>query len=231
VLERDAVSRVVALLARGELDAVSPYPRQTAMTVAERLVQPLLQWSWATLLPLRLAESSARPTLVAANGQLLVVTRDAYDRCGGHAGVRGDVLDDIALFQLLKQHGLRVALADGTDVATCRMYDDWPSLRDGYSKSLWAATGSPTGAAAGAALLSLAYVVPPLAALLTRSRAGALGYAAAVAGRVVVGRRTGARVWPDALWHPASVVVLDYLMARSWVGRKRGTLTWKSRQV
>ena len=75
-------------VAAGDIDAVSPYPRQVAVTWAERVVQPLLQWSWATLLPLRAAETSERTILVAANGQLLAITREAYDACGGHAGDR-----------------------------------------------------------------------------------------------------------------------------------------------
>jgi hypothetical protein len=231
VLEPDALARVASALSAGDIDAVSPYPRQVAGTWAERVVQPLLQWSWATLLPLRAAETSDRTSLVAANGQLLAVTREAYDACGGHRSIAGEVLDDVALFQQLKRVGRRGALADGTDVASCRMYDDWPSLRDGYSKSLWAATGSPTGGAAVGAVMTAAYVVPPLAMVLRGSRVGAAGYVAAVAGRAVVARRVGARVWPDSLLHPASIAAFDYLLARSWTGRVRGDLTWKGRAL
>ncbi len=214
----------------GELDAVSPYPRQIALTWPERIIQPLLQWSWATLLPLGLAEHSPRTSLVAANGQLLAITRDAYDDIGGHAGIRGEVIDDVALFQQLKRAGRRGALADGTDVAACRMYEDWSDLRDGYSKSLWSATGSPAGAAAFVAVMALAYVVPPVAALFG-SRVGAVGYVGAVTGRALVAHRVGGRVWPDSLLHPASVIGFGYLTARSWVGRRRSTLTWKSRPL
>ena len=231
VLDRDAVARVVALLDTGELDAVSPYPRQVAISWPERIVQPLLQWSWATLLPLGIAERSSRSSLVAANGQLLAITRESYDDCGGHQAIRAEVLDDIGLFQQLKRVGRRCALADGTDVALCHMYDDWPSLRDGYSKSLWAATGSPAGASVVAGTMSLAYVVPPLAALLRGSRVGFAGYAAAVAGRAMVAKRVGGQVWPDSLMHPASVLAFEYLVGRSWAARRRGTLTWKSRPL
>ena len=230
-LEVDAVARVVELLSTGEVDAVSPYPRQVALTMAERVVQPLLQWSWATMLPLGVAERNDNPALVAANGQLLAITGEAYDECGGHEAVRDRVLDDIALFQRLKAVGRRAVLADGTDVAECRMYDDWPSLRDGYSKSLWAATGSPKTALALSAALTATYVVPPLAAITRGSRVGVLGYTAAVAGRALVAKRTDGRVWPDALMHPASVLAFNYLSARSWVGRRRRTLTWKSRPL
>ena len=119
-LEPGAIAATVALL--GDRDLVCPYPRQVAGSAAERLVQPLLQWSWLTFLPLRLAERSPRPSLSAANGQLLAVRRAAYDRAGGHAAVRADVVEDVALLRAVKRAGGRGGVADGTALADCRMY-------------------------------------------------------------------------------------------------------------
>ncbi len=225
-----ALAASVDLLRRHRLDLVSPYPRQLAVTPAERLVQPLLQWSWLATLPLRLAECSPRPSLSAANGQLMALDADALERAGGFAVVRAEVLDDVALVRAVKAAGGRGGVADGTDLATCRMYDGWPAVRDGYAKSLWSATGSPAGAAALVAAMGLVFVVPPLAAL-GGSPAGLVGWAAAVASRVVAARRTGGRAWPDALAHPASVVVLASLVVRSVRLRRTGGLAWKGRAL
>jgi hypothetical protein len=230
VLAPHAVAAATALLRWSGLDLVSPYPRQVAVSRAERLVQPLLQWSWLTTLPLRVAERSGRPSLAAANGQLLVVDAGAYQVAGGHAAVRGELLEDVALLRAVKRSGGRGGVVDGTDLATCRMYDGWPALRDGYAKSLWSAFGSPAGAAGVLGVLGIAYVLPPLAAL-RGSRAGLAGYAAAVAGRVVTARRTGGRAWPDALAHPASVVAFGVLLADSWRRRRSGELTVRGRPV
>jgi hypothetical protein len=193
-------------------------------------VQPLLQWSWLTLLPLRLAEDSPRPSLTAGNGQLMALDAEAYRRAGGHRAVRGEVLDDVALVRALKAAGGRGGVVDGTWLATCRMYDDWPSLREGYAKSAWAASGSPLAAAGVLAVLGVVYVVPPLAAL-RGSLAGLAGYGAAVTGRYVVAERTGGRSLPDSFGHPASIVLLGWLTAQSWVRRRRGTLRWKGRAL
>ncbi len=224
----DGLARTVALLRDARLDLVSPYPRQQAGTLAERLVQPLLQWSWLALLPLPAAERSARPSLSAANGQVLCVDAVAYRRAGGHRGVAGAVLEDIALVRAVKRAGGRGGVADGTDLATTRMYDGWAPLRDGYAKSLWAAGGTPTGSAAQLGVLGFIFVLPAAAAL-AGSPAGVAGYLAGVAGRVVAARRTGGRAWPDALAQPASVAVLGYLTALSWHRRRLGTATWKGR--
>ena len=227
----DAIASAVALLDAHGLDLVSPWPRQLAGSTAERLVQPLQQWLWATFLPLRLAERSPRPSLAAANGQFLVVRAGAYGRAGGHAAVRDQVIEDIALLRAVKAAGGRGVVVDGSTLAACRMYDGWPAVRDGYAKSLWSAVGGrPVGAAAAAALLTAVWLVPPLAAL-AGSRAGLAGYAAGVAGRAVVAARTGGRAWPDALAHPVSVALLDVLVVRSLAGHRRGRLHWRGRPL
>ncbi len=230
VLAPHAVAATAQLLADSGLDLVSPYPKQRAETLAERLVQPLLQWSWLTTLPLRSAERSPRESLSAANGQLLAVTRTAYAEAGGHAAVRAEVLDDVALLRAVKRTGGRGGVVDGTTLATCRMYTGWSDLRDGYTKSLWSAFGSPAGATTVVGVLGLAYVVPAVAAL-TGSRVGAIGYAAGVTGRAIVADRVDGRVWPDSLAHPVSISLLGYLTALSWRRRQQGRLQWKGRAL
>jgi hypothetical protein len=224
-LRPGAIDAAAALL--DDFDVVAPHPRQEAETIAERLVQPLLQWSVLSFLPLRVAERSTRPSLCAANGQFLLVRRAAYVRAGGH--VPDAVLDDLALVRVVKRTGGRAAFVDGTGLAACRMYAGWAQLRDGYGKSLWSAFGSSAGSAAVVGTLLLAYVLPPLAAL-RGSRVGAIGYLAAVLGRVITARRTGGRV-ADAPAHPLSVALFAYLTARSHVLHRQGRLRWKGRPV
>jgi hypothetical protein len=160
-----------------------------------------------------------------------VLTAGGYRRAGGHAAVRGEVLEDIALLRAVKRSGGRGVPIDGSRLAACRMYDGWPALRDGYAKSLWAAVGGrPAASVAAAAGLTAVWVVPALAAL-RGSRAGLVGWLAGAAGRAVVAAATGSRVWPDPLAHPVSVLVFDALVVRSVAGHRRGTLTWRDRRL
>lgn len=235
VLEPHAIAATVDALRDNGLQLLSPYPRLVAVSPAERLVQPLVVWSWLTTLPLGPTERSRRPSLAAANGQLLAVDAAAYRAVGGHAAVRGEVLEDIALLRAFKRAGFRGVPTVGSAVASCRMYDGPRDVYDGYTKSLWSAFGSRAGAAAVVAALGLAYVAPAVVAVTSRDRVartvGAVGYAAGVAGRVLVARRTGERAWPDALAHPLSVTAFGLLTAASWRRRARGTLTWKGRRL
>ncbi len=233
-LAPDAVAAAVRLLDDSELDLVSPWPRLAAQSWAERLVQPLNQWSWLTTLPVRTAERSRRPSLAAANGQFLVIRADTYRRVGGHAAVAGEVLEDLALARAVKRAGGRAAPADGSTLASCRMYRSGRELRDGYAKSLWAAFGSPARAVGPVAALALAYLLPPLAALAGRGAlrwCGLAGWGAGVASRVVAAGATGGRAWPDALAHPLSVAAFICLLVDSIQRRRRGRLTWKGRAL
>jgi hypothetical protein len=116
------------------------------------------------------------------------------------------------------------------------MYDTWPELVDGYTKSLWASFGSAAGAFGVVAMLVALFVVPvlglvaaPVAGAGSIAFIGMVGYAAGVLSRAVAARATGARAWPDALGHPASIVLFGWLVARSF--RRRRSVTWKGRQV
>lgn len=236
VLAPRAVAAAVAHARRTGADLLTPYPRMVARTWGERLVQPLLPWSWLAFLPLRAVERSPRPSLAAAGGQFLVVTRAGYDRAGGHAAVRDKVLEDIELARAVKRAGGRVALADGSALASCRMYGSWSELVDGYTKGLWAGFGTPLGAAAAVVLLLFLYPFPVALAFGAAGAgawpiavAGLCGYAMGVLSRVVAARATGARAWPDALAHPVSIVIFAALVARSF--RVRRTVRWKGRRI
>jgi hypothetical protein len=238
-----AVAAAVAALAGAGLEFASPWPRQDATGALARLVQPLQQWSWATTLPLARLERTARPSMAAANGQFLVIRRSAYDAVGGHAPVRAEVLEDIALARTFRRSGRPTGTWDGSRLARCRMYDDAAQLRQGYRKSLWAAFGPPdapppvrtAAVATTLGLLALTYLVPPAAVVLGPDPAtralGAAGTAAAAINRGLVARATGSPAWPDSLGHPLSVLLLLGLVIDSIIARRRGTASWKGRPV
>lgn len=237
-LEPEAVAGGIHLLRTRGLDLVAPYPRIDAPTPLQRLVQPLLTWSWATTVPLGWAEKSQWPSLSAANGQILIFDAGAYYRIDGHAAVSGEVLEDIALMRSIRSAGGRAITADGSDVGSCRMYATDRDMIDGYTKSLWDAFGSAAGSVVGTSLLVGTYVLPAAAMLSGDARTrrwGALGYAAGVAGRELIARRTGepclTRGAPDPLAHPLSIGAFAFLTGLSWKRRRAGTTQWKGRPV
>lgn len=235
ILLPHAVRAAVDTLRVGAFAMVAPYPRQVADSWLERLVQPLVTWSWVATMPLRWAETSNRPSLSAANGQFLAVDTIAYRSVGGHGAVRDQVIEDVALMRALKRAGHHTATVDGSHLATCRMYEGADAVVAGYGKSLWSAFNGVAGSVAVCTLLGTAYLVPPLAAVVARDRRtrviGALGYTAGVASRAMVARRTGERIIPDAAGQPASIAAFVALSIVSWQRHLAGTNSWKGRPV
>jgi glycosyltransferase involved in cell wall biosynthesis len=230
VLQPDAIARAVATMRAHGLGFVAPYPRQLTAGWLSRLTQPLLTWSWLAFLPLRAAERSSRPSLVAANGQFLVVDAAFYRACGGHHAVSDAVVEDVALARRLRATGARGGFVSGREVAACRMYDDNPSVVDGYAKSLWAAFGSPSGAVGVSALLLALAVLPWILIAVT----GWLALPGALAGpvsRLVAARVSGSRPYVDAFAHPLSVIAFVVLVGISIARRRSGRLVWRERRL
>ncbi len=234
-LEQSAIVASVAMLREANVDLVCPYPRQITAGLLSRLVQPLLQWSWLTFVPLQASEKSSRELLAVANGQFLVVDAQAYRNAGGHRSVRGDVLEDVALARAVRAAGGHTAVVEGSDIATCQMYSTTSELIDGYAKSLWSAFGSGLASIAVVKLLGVAYVTPPLAVIVGPTRRvrtiGLLGYSAGVAGRIAVARTTHTRVLPESLLHPLSIAAFAGLVAESWRRKRNDSIKWKGRAL
>jgi len=230
-----AIASSVWLLRSRGLDLVSPWPRQLAGSTPERITQPLVNWSWLTLLPVRLVDSHPHPLWSAANGQFLVFDADAYRSSGGHAAVSGAVIEDFALMRSIKRSGFRATPAIGSDVAECRMYTNFGEIVDGFGKSMWSVfpSSAPAFAALGAA--TVVFFIPPVAAVAARDastrRWGAFGYASVALGRAVIAHQTGERVFPDCLVQPVSLATLFGIVGVSKVRRRRETLMWKGRPV
>ncbi|MFC4123533.1 glycosyltransferase [Nocardia rhizosphaerae] len=235
-----AVAAAVTELRRRGAGLVSAWPVQEAGSRLERLVQPLLAWSWASTLPMGPANHSLRPSTAVACGQFIAVDAAAYRAAGGHAAVAASATEDLDLARALRRTGHRTALVTAGPAATTRMYAGATALTDGYTRWLWSAYGGriDAGAAVGAGA-ALAYWVPVLAALCGRGllrRAGVLGYLAAVTGRVFA-RVTETRRAPtradlaSAMAHPLAVAGYLTLWVRSHRRRRAGELRWKQRPL
>ena len=226
-LEPRAICATVNLLIDKELDFVSPYPKQLATSFTERLIQPLLQWSWLSTVPLRLAEKSAKPSLAVANGQFFAVRESALSAVFGYSASKNAVLDDLELARALLRKGFSGCVAEGSHIATCHMYNSWAEVKAGYGKSLWAAFGTKFGSFIAIAFLFVTGILPLLAATGGYS-AGVYALEFVIISRIIAARVSRSR-FLDALLHPISALLLIYLIVYSWSAR--GKVQWKGRTL
>jgi cellulose synthase/poly-beta-1,6-N-acetylglucosamine synthase-like glycosyltransferase len=226
-LNNDAINKAVTALHDSRLDFVSPYPRQIVQSFAERLIQPLLQWSWLTTVPLRFAEKSGQKSMAVANGQFFVVRRSALVSIGGYESVKHEVIDDVFLARELVKSGFSGTVINGSDIAQTHMYTSWNEIKAGYGKSLNKAFGSIVGAIFVIAFLTATSIAPLILGLLGNPY-GWLGFAAIVGTRVLSAAKSRGNVL-DSVLHPISVIALIYLIVYSYL--RRGSIQWKGRTV
>ena len=115
-------------------DMLSYSPRQEVRGFAERALMPVIFAELATTYPPKDVCDPNSP-VAAANGQYLLVRREAYDAVGGHAAVATTLLEDVALAKRLKQAGFTLRLRVSDTVST-RMYRSFPQMWEGWTKNL-----------------------------------------------------------------------------------------------
>jgi hopene-associated glycosyltransferase HpnB len=168
-----SVRRLVAHALADRRDLVSVMARLRTRTPWERALVPAFVYFFAQLYPFPRVARPSSGTAAAAGGCVLV-TREALERAGGPAAIRGALIDDVALGRLLKRAGARTWLGVAgpePEVRSVRAYPDLASLWDMVARSAYVQLRrSPALLALTVAGLGLVYVVPPVAAVVGLAR-------------------------------------------------------------
>ena len=213
----------------GNWDFISPYPRQLTSGFVQKIFQPLLQWSWLSSVPLLIAQKYSIKSMAVANGQFLIIKRDAYFKSGAHAGIKAEVLDDLMLARNLLKQGYKGGVAEASNIATCHMYKNKMELFKGYQKSLWKAFGSVPGTILAIALLIVTGILPIISSALG-STSGLAAFGLITLSRMISSLRTGS-LPNSAIFHPLAILMLLGLILFSWYGKLTNTITWRDRTV
>src|SRR6266436_6061873 len=144
VLLEGAIAKAIALAAEKDAGLISFSPEQELQTWYERVLIPFVY--------LRLAQrfsfdevNDPSSKSAAANGQFLMITREAYDAVGGHAAIYNSVLEDLALARRVKSAGFGIWFASGFGMVRVRMYRSFSAMWEGWNKNLFQLMGGTSG--------------------------------------------------------------------------------------
>jgi glycosyltransferase involved in cell wall biosynthesis len=110
-------------------------PRQIVTGFWQRAVMPLVFSELASVYPMVQVNDPAR-SLAAANGQFLLVERDAYFAVGGHHALGATVLEDVALARNIKSGERMIRFRYAPDALVTRMYKNTAEMIEGWTKNL-----------------------------------------------------------------------------------------------
>jgi glycosyltransferase involved in cell wall biosynthesis len=223
---REAKQREAAL--------VSYSPEQEVHLLWEKAVMPVIFAELASTYKASEVSDPASPA-AAANGQYVLISREAYEAAGGFSRVAASLLEDVALARAVKQSGRRLYFRFGPDRVRTRMYRSFAQLREGWTKNLVLLFP----ASRKLALLRAAEFVfiaggTVLSVVLLLERATAFGILACsvTAGLYGLFLRRIHRAhfsWDSNLLAIFGLPLFAYLLARSRLAHKNGTVVWKGR--
>jgi glycosyltransferase involved in cell wall biosynthesis len=136
----NSVARALQIACEQQAALVSFSPEQISRNWYEKALIPFVYLRLAKKFSYDQVNDPASP-VAAANGQFLLIRRDAYDSIGGHRSVAGEVLEDVALALRVKQVGHRIWFGSGKGLVRTRMYTSFNAMWEGWKKNLYRLIG------------------------------------------------------------------------------------------
>ena len=135
VHESGDLVRALDEIQRRGVGLLSYSPRQIVTGFWQRALMPLVFSELASVyLPSQVNDENKQ--LAAANGQFLMVEREAYFAVDGHRGVGRSVLEDVELADRVKRAGKGIWFRYAPDALSTRMYFGFSDMVEGWTKNL-----------------------------------------------------------------------------------------------
>ena len=235
VHQAGSLARSVEEVRRQKASLLSYSPEQEVHGLWEKAVMPVIFAELA---------SSYRPSDVsdpasfaaAANGQYILISREAYDAVGGHAAIAASLLEDVALARAVKASGHKIFFRYGGDAVRTRMYRSFAQLKEGWTKNLALLFPSP-GRLALLRLTEFVLIVSSATVAILMGVKGRTPASAAVGvlalaltGLFLRRIRKAHFSWDATVSALIGLPLFAYLLLRSRNAYQKGSVTWKGRR-
>jgi chlorobactene glucosyltransferase len=229
---RASLGVALANLDSNKADLLSVWPEIVTRTRAERLIFPTSVF----FLCLGVLASSRRTPrgrrVNGANGQYIMIRREAYVSIGGHAAIKSDIMEDSAIGRGALRRGLEVLNADGEGYVKVKPYSRFGEAWEAHER-FGAGLLPSWGVLAATCVLTVAYFAGPFAllgvALATSNGAYALAGLATCA--LVLGTQEFFSLKVSRaqyfLLAPISGLLVTAASVTGFVKFRRGGITWK----
>lgn len=226
----ELLARAVCEAERGGFAALSIAGRQEVRGLGENLLTPVA-YAYLDFLLGDWGPSGRGEGPPVANGQFLLLKREAWDACGGFARVKSAPMDDVAIAAALQAEGFRTAFFR-SPLLSVRMYLGGRETWAGWRRILGCLFGGETARLA-ALVASLGVAVAILiAAILQRDWPAAfLAWAGGAAASAIVRRGSGNSP-TYGLIYPLDALALAAVATLCGIDHRRGRLaSWKGRPM
>lgn len=232
------LAHAVGAFASLPIGALTVAPFQRCAGFWERVVMPQFWVLLGLRFHPRTVSAARRERDMIANGQFIMFRRETYARLGGHAAVRSEVAEDLALAQRCWRLGERLHFAFADRLMETRMYASLGAIIEGWSKNVYlggrrAYPDAPVVRALVPVALALTmafWLAPLLVMVCTAPRVPGWAVAAFALATAFWGLIAFGMQLPLAygLLHPLGAAVALGIIVRSTL-RGSGRVVWKGR--
>ncbi len=220
--------------ARNQVALLSYSPQQNLRGLGQYLLMPLVFSELAAVYPPNKVNDPADRT-AAANGQFLLVEREAYFAVGGHRAVGRSVLEDVELAVRIKRSKGGIRLRYAPDAVRSRMYRGFGDMVEGWTKNLALLFPHALRLALwrllDVALLLLPVLLWLLPYLVMWQRVALLALWARTLLRVYQRVARAHFGFGASLVAPLGLPLFAWLLVRSWMGHRIAhRVMWKGRE-
>ncbi|MEE4310848.1 MAG: glycosyltransferase [candidate division KSB1 bacterium] len=228
-----ALSNTVAYMEQYHLGMISAFPEQETVTLAEKLIVPIMDLFVYGTLPLWATYYSSHASLAAANGQWICFTRKAYETLGGHETVKMELVEDTQLSRIAKKRGIRTLTVAGTGAVYCRMYQNVNEVWEGFSKNFYGLTGyNPFVFTLIISIMLAGFVSPYLLWIVPGlTKLALVGVGMNVLIRLLISAKYKHPILTSVVLHPVGVLFAVFIGFNSMLSIKRGRIQWKGRVI
>jgi cellulose synthase/poly-beta-1,6-N-acetylglucosamine synthase-like glycosyltransferase len=232
-LQPGAAARALQIAKETNAALLSFSPEQVTQSWYEKALIPFVYSRLAKHFSYDDVNNPASPA-AAANGQFLMIQRDAYNSIGGHASVASEVLEDVALAKRAKAAGFRLWFASGQGIVRVRMYRSFRAMWQGWRKNLYLLVGGTPSAV----FRELESTVPwiPLALILLGIKvpiAPLLGVCFLLLRQFTYGLEISRNHYPFKfiIYYLPAVALYAGVLWASYRAHAKGKVEWKGREV
>jgi hypothetical protein len=223
------VQNAVAYMQKKRLSLLTLFPRQHTVTFGEQIVVPNMKLILLTFLPLWLVAWSRRPSLSAANGQMMMFRANDYKMYNWHMTHKLATAEDIVISRQIKRHRLRMATLLGKNDIECRMYDNYTSAIHGFSKNVTAYFGGSVSAMLFYAVI--VSITPFWLFFMSTFQNLGLYFSTVLLLRIVIASISEQKIAKSVLLSPLQHAAFLHIVWRA-LGWKTGKpLRWKGREI
>lgn len=230
-----SMARAVAEAKQHGAALLSYSPEQEVHGFWQKAVMPVIFAELAAAYRPSEVSNPASPA-AAANGQYLLIRREAYDAIAGYTRIASSLLEDVALARAVKASGRKIFFRFGGEAVRTRMYRSFAELKEGWTKNLVLLFPSELRLAV-LRLLEFLLIVSSAALAIHAGVHGQLRTELVTGGIAVLllvlfGKRIRRAhfSWDANALALLGLPVFSYLLLRSRIFHGKGRVTWKGRE-